>query len=124
MKRLLLPALLVLATACSSATATSNSDVTGVWKTQIGDLVIVANVTQSGSTLSGTVTFTDGGGSRSGQATGTFHSPDVSWTLTDGSGGSVTFGGVLINHRTMQGRADSDGLTPPINDAATVFVLQ
>ena len=123
MKRLLLPALVILVTACGTPT-TIDTNLTGTWKTQIGDLVILVDLTQDGSALSGSVTFTEPSASRGGTATGSVKGADVSLTLASSSGGSVDYSGALQNEFTISGRATSTNFTPTISDAVAVLIKQ
>ena len=123
MKRLLLPALVILATACGSPTSI-DTNIAGTWKTQIGDLVILVDMTQDGSALSGSVTFTEPSQSREGTASGSVKGTNVSLTLASSAGGSVAVTGALQNEFTISGRATSTNFTPTISDAVAVFIKQ
>ena len=123
MKRILTAVLLLGALGCGNSTSIQ-TDLTGTWKTQIGELVILATVSQNGSNLSGTVTFTDGSGTRDGTANGSVHGADVSLSLQATAGGSVDVSGVLQNESRISARANSTNFTPTISDAVALLIRQ
>jgi hypothetical protein len=95
---------------CRNATSPV-SDIQGTWSRPFSfpGSSLVLNITQSGSTLGGTGTYSiEAGRSGTLQLSGTYVRPNVSFTITYDYGTPVTFTGSVSDPRHMAGTLTGD----------------